>query len=195
MDKNNRKKNELLGESHGAASNRLKKMIMFSLLVETQRNICFQCGEQILSVEELSVEHKEPWMAAEDPRAAFFDLNNIAFSHLVCNIAAARRVTADHGSTTAYQNGCRCDECKQAHATSWQTYAQNRKERGVPRKAYYNYQPTGKKPTGRPRDLNHGVNMYKHGCRCEICVESQRKKWRLEAQRYRKPSPSSPNQT
>ncbi len=83
-------KDAALGISHGTAANRLRKSIMFALICETKRNVCHQCGAGIWKVEDLSVEHKEPWLAADDPRKAFFDLNNIAFSHLKCNVRAAR---------------------------------------------------------------------------------------------------------
>ena len=87
----NKKKLQQLGMPHGTASNRLKKMIMFRLLQEVGKDMCFQCGEKIESVEELSVEHKIPWLNSKNPVDLFFDLDNIAFSHLKCNARAARR--------------------------------------------------------------------------------------------------------
>lgn len=82
----NRIKAQLLSQSFGAASNRLRKTILFSMLYGKvyDRN-CFQCGQEIEDVDDLSIEHKEPWQSAPDPKAAFFDLENIAFSHLRCN--------------------------------------------------------------------------------------------------------------
>jgi hypothetical protein len=121
MKNNNAKKDALLGESHGTAGNRLRKLLLFSLVQETGRNVCFQCGEQILSADELSIEHKEPWMSAENPREAFFDLNNIAFSHLSCNVAAANRPNkTEHGTINAYRRGCRCNLCKTAQQKTYQ---------------------------------------------------------------------------
>lgn len=72
-----------LGMSHGTAANRLRKNILFSFAQRLKEDICFKCGKQIESVEELSIEHKQPW----ENRSAdlFWDLNNIAFSHLGCN--------------------------------------------------------------------------------------------------------------
>lgn len=84
----NRIKNRLLGMSHGAASNRLRKMLLWQLVVETGQDVCFQCDEQIANIDDLSIDHKEPWQGADDPKAAFFDLHNIAFSHLSCNCGA-----------------------------------------------------------------------------------------------------------
>lgn len=90
--KHNTKKATQLGMPIGTASNRLKKMIMFALLATQGLDVCHQCSNKILTVDELSVEHKEPWLDSEDPVRKFFDLANISFSHLNCNIAAARKV-------------------------------------------------------------------------------------------------------
>lgn len=88
MGKANNKKTKALGMSIGTASNRLRKMILFSLVCELKRDICYQCGGKIILVSDLSIEHKKPWLQADNPRESFFDLGNIAFSHLSCNSAA-----------------------------------------------------------------------------------------------------------
>ena len=82
-------KDRLLGMPHGTASNRLRKTILYSMLYGKvyDRN-CFQCGEEIVDVDDLSIEHRKPWQSADDPRVSFFDLDNIAFSHLRCNSRA-----------------------------------------------------------------------------------------------------------
>lgn len=87
----NAKKDSQLGMSHGTAVHRLRKSIIFALLGLLNLNVCFQCGEAIKSLEDLSVEHKVPWLDSEDPKKLFFDLSNIAFSHLVCNIKTSRK--------------------------------------------------------------------------------------------------------
>ena len=89
MSDGNQKKAEALGMSFGTASNRLRKLILFSLVRAAELDVCYQCDGKILNVDDLSIEHKEPWLQAENPVEAFFDLNNIAFSHLSCNIGAA----------------------------------------------------------------------------------------------------------
>jgi len=93
MENSNKKKNEQLGMSHGKAQGRLRKSIMFFLAQKTGYDICYQCNEKIISVDDLSIEHKIPWLDSEDPTKLFFDLNNIAFSHLKCNVDAARSDT------------------------------------------------------------------------------------------------------
>lgn len=85
----NEKKSNTLGMSHGTACNRLRKNILFSLLTKLNENVCFRCGKTIVSVDELSIEHKQPWEGISAD--LFWDLDNIAFSHLGCNSAAGRR--------------------------------------------------------------------------------------------------------
>ena len=72
-----------LGMSHGAATNKLRKNILFDFLICLQENKCFRCGELILSANELSVEHKQPWEGRDTN--LFWDLSNVAFSHAICN--------------------------------------------------------------------------------------------------------------
>jgi hypothetical protein len=72
-----------LGMSHGAAANKLRKNILFHLLVCLQQNVCFKCKQVISVAEDLSVEHKEPWEGRDS--SLFWDLDNIAFSHCDCN--------------------------------------------------------------------------------------------------------------
>lgn len=112
-----RKRDVQLGMNYGTASNRLVKDILFSLIVETKKDICFQCGEKILR-SDLSIEHKMPWLDTENPTEVFFDLNNIAFSHLSCNSAAARKNLAECGTNSAYARGCRCRPCMDASMIS-----------------------------------------------------------------------------
>jgi hypothetical protein len=80
-----------LGMNPSTASARLIKDILFEFLV-SPKYTCFRCGEK-LTRETFSVEHKIPWLNSEDPIELFFDLDNIAFSHLKCNSAAGRRST------------------------------------------------------------------------------------------------------
>ena len=75
---------EQLGMPFGTATARLRKSILFQLLKKLKENVCFKCGEEILVIGDLSIEHKQPW-ENRDPKL-FWDLDNIAFSHLRCNI-------------------------------------------------------------------------------------------------------------
>lgn len=86
----NQRKAALLGMPLGTAANKLRKDLLFSLAKETGKDACFRCGNAIRNVDEFSVEHKTSWMGSANPKEAFFDLGNIAFSHLTCNVAAGR---------------------------------------------------------------------------------------------------------
>jgi len=84
----NEKKSATLGMPHGTAVHRLRKNILFSMLKRLGEDVCFKCRKPIESVDELSIEHKLPWegISAE----LFWDLANIAFSHLTCNVPNKR---------------------------------------------------------------------------------------------------------
>lgn len=83
-------KREQLGMAYGTARNKLQKELIFKMAKELGLSNCFQCGKPINNSNELSIEHKTPWLYSDDPVALFFDLDNIAFSHLSCNCKAAR---------------------------------------------------------------------------------------------------------
>lgn len=90
MKKSNNKKEEQLGMPVGTASNRLRKNIMFNLVKQLKLNVCHQCNKIIENVDEFSIEHKIPYLDSDNPIELFFDLNNIGFSHLKCNVGMSR---------------------------------------------------------------------------------------------------------
>ena len=81
---------EQLGMNTGTAQNRLVKDMLFKLIVDSGLNTCHQCGEAMCR-DTFTIEHKVPWRNSDDAYNIFFDLANIAFSHLSCNVGAARR--------------------------------------------------------------------------------------------------------
>lgn len=89
------KKNDQLGMNVGTASNRLVKDLLFSYVKGTP---CYHCGGK-LGRDNFSIEHKTPWLDSEDPLGLFFDLDNVTFSHLSCNSAAARKPTKKYDSS------------------------------------------------------------------------------------------------
>jgi hypothetical protein len=92
MGKNsNNIKSEQLGISISTAQHQLRKMIMFDLVQKANLDNCFRCGNKV-AIENFSIEHKENWLHSEVPKELFFDLNNIAFSHILCNSIARRSV-------------------------------------------------------------------------------------------------------
>lgn len=125
--KQNQKKADQLDMPYGTAYARLRKQVMFNLIQLCNLDICFQCGTSIDSLDDMSIEHKVPWLDSKSPRDLFFDLNNIAFSHLKCNVGAARKTILRHPcpSHAAYKKGCRCENCIEA----FRTYERNQKRR------------------------------------------------------------------
>jgi hypothetical protein len=79
----NEKKTAALGMPWGTANNRLRKMILFHLLSKHQENVCYKCDNVIDNIEDLSIEHKNPWEG--NSVELFWDMENIAFSHMFCN--------------------------------------------------------------------------------------------------------------
>lgn len=132
MTNSNALKAERLGMPIGTASNRLKKKILLQLLRRLEEDFCYRCSERIQTVEQLSIEHKEPWLSAHEPASSFFDLDNIAFSHLSCNCAAAgARPSVTHcprgheytEENTRVSNGSR--HCKTCHKITNRTWKRN----------------------------------------------------------------------
>ena len=84
------KKSQQLGMNPSTAQHRLSKDILWSLIQKTEQCSCYRCGKQ-MTRDNFSIEHKIPWLDSEDPVGLFFDLENIAFSHLKCNVGDARK--------------------------------------------------------------------------------------------------------
>lgn len=100
-----------LGMPRGTAAGRLRKLVLFSVLKRHGENICFRCGKEIESAEELSIEHKLPWEGIDV--ALFWNIDNIAFSHLLCNIKAVRRPSTRPHHRKKSPNGMAwCTTCK-----------------------------------------------------------------------------------
>lgn len=107
-------KHKQLGMNYSTASNRLVKDLLFNFIITTGNNCCFRCGEP-MERSNFSIEHKHPWLHSEKPQEMFFDLNNISYSHLKCNVAAARKPVVSCGSVYKYALGCRCASCTKAN--------------------------------------------------------------------------------
>lgn len=84
----NARKSEQLGMPFGTANGRLRKMILFDLIVKSGMDYCYRCGDKIINIKNFTIEHIKAWLDV-DPEL-FWDLDNIAFSHMACNIGARR---------------------------------------------------------------------------------------------------------
>lgn len=79
-----KRRSDFLGVSFSTANQRLRKMILFHLLRKHDENLCFKCGKVIEKIDDLSIEHKEPWEGISVE--LFWDMENITFSHIRCNL-------------------------------------------------------------------------------------------------------------
>jgi hypothetical protein len=91
MNNTNQAKAEKLGMPFGTATARLRKSLLFYVAGLANLLDCYRCGELIETEEEFTIEHKVAWFNSVDPVKYFFDINNISFSHSVCNNRAALR--------------------------------------------------------------------------------------------------------
>ena len=141
--KANEKRAKQLGMNHSTASNRLKKKIFFMLVQRLKLDECYQCKKLIVESEDISIEHKKPWLD-EDTRL-FWDMGNIAFSHKSCNSSAARHITRNgrkkfehrigdrenedghYVSRTWYDRGCRCEGCRKAKSFTRRSHEREKK--------------------------------------------------------------------
>lgn len=124
------KKKKQLGMNPSTASGRLVKDLLWSFIQRTSQDKCCKCFEP-MSRETFSIEHLTPWMDSDDPLSLYFDIDNIGFSHLRCNIIDARREKAPHGVESTYNKGCRCDECKSARSERSKREYNPEKRRGI----------------------------------------------------------------
>ena len=103
----NQRKQEQLGMPLGTASARLRKLVMFRLAQKLGEDVCYRCKGKIETAEAFSIEHKEPWFNGD--ARLFWDLDNVAFSHLSCNVGSRRqgleRLTGENG--TEWCSGCK----------------------------------------------------------------------------------------
>lgn len=108
-------KKRQLGMNPSTASARLVKDLLWNFVETTGQMACCKCGEP-MSRETFSIEHVTPWLDSDDPVGLYFDLGNISYSHLRCNIGDARKARAVCGTETMYNRGCRCDPCREARS-------------------------------------------------------------------------------
>lgn len=122
MHKQHRKQ-EKLGMNPSTASGRLVKDLLFDFAIKAGHK-CYRCGKE-LTRDTFSIEHKESWLHSENPLKVYFDIDNIAYSHLKCNSEARERrpeFKAKCGTNSKYTSGCKCKDCTKANTE----YVRNR---------------------------------------------------------------------
>ena len=76
-----RQRAALLGMPYGTAEKRLRKAMIYELARQCGKNKCRWCESEISSPDDLAVVHLQDW---SDDADLFWDLNNVAFSHVSC---------------------------------------------------------------------------------------------------------------
>lgn len=104
MNKTAEKAKQQLGMPYPTATHRLRKMILFDCVQKLGRDTCYVCEDPIESVEELSIEHKLPWL--DKGVDLFWDLENIAFSHRICNVRRDRERNNDGSVFPVHKKVC-----------------------------------------------------------------------------------------
>ena len=108
----NAAKSAQLGMPFGTASHKLRKAVLFALLVRHGENVCYRCTDMIESADQLSLDHKKPWFGfATD---LFWDVENVAFSHTQCNTDARRKTSRGHADRPRVALG-ECSVCRAAN--------------------------------------------------------------------------------
>jgi hypothetical protein len=110
------KKRQQLGMNPSTASGKLLKDLLFDFAVKAG-HVCYRCEKNLLR-DNFSIEHKIPWLDSINPIELFFSIDNIAYSHLDCNIRYARKniINHKHGTRGRYKKGCVCALCREAEA-------------------------------------------------------------------------------
>lgn len=127
--KHSKKKSDQLGMNHSTASGRLVKDLLWNFIVETGFNKCSKCTKE-MNRENFSIEHIEPWLDSDNPRELFFDISNIAYSHLSCNISSSRNPNQKYFS----EDERRTAKAKQSR--EWWNSLTKEKQRQLRRKKY-----------------------------------------------------------
>lgn len=79
-----------LGKGMTSANHQLHRDLLFDFAIKTG-HFCYRCG-QPLTRDTFTIDHIVPWLDTENAKALFFSIDNIAFSHRVCNLSVTRRV-------------------------------------------------------------------------------------------------------
>lgn len=103
MNKNIKIKQNALKMSLGKANGILRKKLLFLLVKKCKLNVCFRCGKKINKIKELSIDHKKDWLYSKNPINLFFDLKNISFSHLLCNIGMRANAKVQGNSKSGFK--------------------------------------------------------------------------------------------
>jgi len=176
MTPSQKKGYEILGQSLQKSHIQIRKLMLFHCMQKCGMDTCFQCGEKITDINTLSIEHKIAWMGSENPKEMFWDVNNLAFSHLRCNsIGIKNKNRLIHPSVNAYvKRGCRCEECTNLYLKRKESEKKYSKK--YKKKKQQNLTTERKKEILSNVEIHPSYRTYDLGCRCEKCREFMRTK-------------------
>ena len=82
---------KMLGQPTSTARSQLYKKVIWSLAEKCGENTCYRCGGEIDNPKDFSLDHVENWRYKDNAADLYFDLDNIRFSHNVCNSGSRDR--------------------------------------------------------------------------------------------------------
>jgi len=85
MKKYRDKDNKALGMNISVAQRKLVRSLLFKEIKLNGRDACFRCGQPIEDETDFSLDHIRAWRSSDNPKADYFDVNNVTYSHLYCN--------------------------------------------------------------------------------------------------------------
>lgn len=92
-----KKKSAQLGMAFSKANYILSRDILFSFSQKLGYTQCVHCKTLLIRTT-FSIEHIIPWQDSATPFELFFDISNITFSCLSCNVKASRRYHKKYSS-------------------------------------------------------------------------------------------------
>lgn len=100
---------EQLGMGVASATGKLRKLLLYEFARRLNLISCYRCHRTIESIDEFTVDHKKNWL--HKSADLFWDIDNIAFSHFVCNTTHNR--TAE---MYKHRTNKKCNECGEVKA-------------------------------------------------------------------------------
>jgi len=109
-----------LGMSKGRARHILITKLIFEFICHANLNSCHRC-KLPMTVDSYSIDHKVDWLDSLNPLEVYLDLQNIGFSHKICNSLAAKR------HKNASKTKIACDYCKKEYEIYTYTFVYRKK--------------------------------------------------------------------
>lgn len=106
-----------LGINASTARHHMIKSFVFHLSKQLGLDACLRCGRRIKTVDDMTYDHKKPWLHSKSPKKLYLDPANIALSHPSCNMND-RRQNFEFNSKAGYK-GVTFDCTPKRRAQPW----------------------------------------------------------------------------